>query len=190
MYQATSPGEYRWGKTDGGKYVRLAFLNAVGPDGRRRTMSIECQCPGRRRHDRYPGQRRKPERNPVKLKMTWRAKTPVETRRHAGEFTNRQLWWSNHDLDFQELIDTRGKNDGKALSANAPSNAFYGRITIRVNGTTVNQAYDVHPRRERFCSSEGRAVRAEVRDWAGEVVEHFRAWHITENYVMTQTREP
>jgi hypothetical protein len=63
-------------------------------------------------------------------------------------FTGRQLWWSRHDPDFQELLDTRGKYD-----VESPTQAWTrveclcagSRITVRVNGTTVNECYDVFP---------------------------------------------
>ena len=63
-------------------------------------------------------------------------------------FTNRQLWWSHHDPDFKELLDTRGKNDVESpLGDWTKVECVCGgsRITIRVNGTTVNECYDAFP---------------------------------------------
>src|SRR5262249_10512334 len=40
-------------------------------------------------------------------------------------FTQRQLWWSLHDPDFQELLDTRGKEDVESpLGGGRGSSAF------------------------------------------------------------------
>ena len=66
----------------------------------------------------------------------------------AGCFTHGQLWWSRHDPDFKELLDTRGKDD-----VEGPTTAWTrieclckgSRITVRVNGITVNECYDVFP---------------------------------------------
>ena len=63
-------------------------------------------------------------------------------------FTNRQLWWSLHDPEYKELLDTRGKYDvespvGEWTKVECLCDG--NRITIRVNGTTVNSAYDVSP---------------------------------------------
>ena len=61
---------------------------------------------------------------------------------------DRQLWWSRHDPDFKELLDTRGKNDvesplGEWTRVECLCDGE--RITVRVNGTTVNECYDVFP---------------------------------------------
>jgi hypothetical protein len=56
-------------------------------------------------------------------------------------FTNRQLWWSRHDPDYKELLDTRGKDDvesplGKWTRVECLCEG--DRISVRVNGTLVN----------------------------------------------------
>jgi hypothetical protein len=66
----------------------------------------------------------------------------------AREFTRGQLWWSLHDPDYKELLDTRGKNDvesplGEWTRVECLCDGK--RITVIVNGTTVNEAYDVFP---------------------------------------------
>jgi hypothetical protein len=63
-------------------------------------------------------------------------------------FTGRQLWWSKHDLDFKELLDTRGKDDvesplGEWTKVECVCDG--ATITVIVNDTTVNKAYDVTP---------------------------------------------
>ena len=152
--------EYKWGKkTDGGKFVRNSgiLLNAIGPDGGaagKWMASIECQlaqgCVGDLIVIR--GKDTKGETIPVRLTSETILGPDKKPRwMKGGEpriFTNRQLWWSRHDPDFQELLDTRGKND-----VESPHEAWTrveclckgSRITIRVNGVTVNECYEVFP---------------------------------------------
>jgi hypothetical protein len=152
--------EYKWGKrTDGGKFVRNSgiLLNAIGPDGGaggKWMASIECQlaqgCVGDLIVIR--GNDAKGETIPVRLKSETVLGPDNHPRwMHGGEprvFTNKQLWWSRHDPDFKELLDTRGKSD-----LESPMNEWTrvdcvcqgSRITVRVNGTTVNECYDVFP---------------------------------------------
>ncbi len=152
--------EYRWGKrTDGRKFVRNSgiLLHGNGPDGGAGgtwMSAIECQlaqgCVGdlipiRGKDENggeilvrlasivVPGPDKKPRWNPG-------GKNQV--------FTSGQLWWSRHDPDFQELLDTRGKNDVESrLGEWTRVNCFCDgdRITILVNGATVNACYDVFP---------------------------------------------
>ena len=63
-------------------------------------------------------------------------------------FTKGQLWWSLHDPDYKELIDTRGKDDvesplGEWTKIECVCDGK--RISVSVNGTTVNECYDVNP---------------------------------------------
>ena len=63
-------------------------------------------------------------------------------------FTGRQLWWNQHDPDFKELLDTRGKNDVESPLGEwtRVECVCEGKtITVSVNGTKVNRAYDVFP---------------------------------------------
>lgn len=63
-------------------------------------------------------------------------------------WTGKQFWWSLHDPDFKELIDTRGKNDVESPLGEWTRVECLCRdktITVRVNGTTVNECYDVFP---------------------------------------------
>jgi hypothetical protein len=152
--------EYKWGKrTDGRKYVRNSgiLLHAVGPDGGAggTWMScIECQlaqgCVG----DLIPI-RGKDDRNkviPVQLTSEVVLGPDKRPRWKKGGtpriFTNRQLWWSRHDPGFKELLDTRGKDDiesplGQWTRVECICRGK--RITVRVNGTTVNECYDTFP---------------------------------------------
>ena len=152
--------EFKWGKkTDGGKYVRNSgiLLHGTGPDGAAGgtwMAAIECQlaqgCVG----DLIPirGKHEKGEVIPVRLKsdiVVGADKKPRwKTGGEAREFTGRQLWWNRHDPDFKELLDTRGKNDvesslGEWTKVECICDG--AKITVRVNGTTVNECYDTFP---------------------------------------------
>ena len=74
-------------------------------------------------------------------------------------FTKRQLWWSNHDPDFKELLDTRGKHDVESPLGEwtrVECRCDGNRIRVGVNGTTVNECYDVFPQSGKILlQSEG-----------------------------------
>jgi len=152
--------EYRWGKrTDGGKSVRNSgvLLHATGPDGGADgtwMASVECQlaqgCVG----DLIviPGREAGGKLIPVRLTSDVALGPDTRPRWKEGgtprAFTGGQLWWSKHDPDFQELLDTRGKDDVE----NPPGGwnrvecvCDGDRIEVRVNGETVNKAYGVSP---------------------------------------------
>jgi hypothetical protein len=152
--------EFKWGKkTDGGKYVRNSgiLLNATGPDGGAggTWMScIECQlaqgCVG----DLIVIRGKDAENKAIPVTLT--SDVVLGPDKHprwkkGGEkqvFTNRQLWWSLHDPDFKELLDTRGKNDVESPVGEwtrVECICAGNRITVKVNGTTVNECYDVFP---------------------------------------------
>jgi hypothetical protein len=152
--------EYKWGeRTDGGTSVRNSgiLLHAIGPDGGAGgtwMSSIECQlaqgCAGDLIVIR--GQDAKRETIPVRLRseiVLGPDKRPRWTKGGVPTvFTNRQLWWSNHDPDFKELLDTRGKNDvesPKGEWTRVDCICHGSTITIRVNDTTVNVCDDVFP---------------------------------------------
>jgi hypothetical protein len=77
----------------------------------------------------------------------------------AREFPKGQMWWSLHEPFFKEDIDTRGKQDvdsplGEWTKMECICDGK--RITIRVNGTTVNECYDAFPSAGRILlQSEG-----------------------------------
>jgi hypothetical protein len=153
--------EFKWGKkTDGGKYVRNSgvLLNAIGPDGgagKGTWMScIECQlaqgCVGDLICIR--GNDKDGKTIPVSLKAETILGSDKRPRWKAGgdvvTFTNRQLWWNKHEAGFKELLDTRGKDDlesplGQWTKVECLCKA--NTIELRVNGTTVNKAFDVYP---------------------------------------------
>jgi Domain of Unknown Function (DUF1080) len=152
--------EYKWGKkTNGGKYVRNSgiLLHAVGPDGGAggTWMScIECQlaqgCVGDLIVIR--GKDENQATIPVQLASDVVLGPDKHPRwQKGGErrvFTKGQLWWSLHDPDFKELLDTRGKHDvesplGEWTRVECLCDGK--RITVVVNGTTVNECYDTFP---------------------------------------------
>ena len=134
--------EYKWGKkTDGG--AGGAWMS-----------SIECQlaqgCVGDLIVIR--GTDAKGEVIPVSLKAETALGTDKRPRWKAGgevrTFTKGQLWWSLHEAGFKELIDTRGKDDVESKLGDWTKVECIckgSRIEIRVNGTKVNEAFDVFP---------------------------------------------
>lgn len=152
--------EYKWGsKTDGRKYVRNSgiLLHGVGPDGGAGgtwMSSIECQlaqgCVGDLIVIR--GQDENQKTIPVQLTSDIVLGPDQRPRWHKGGqprvFTKGQLWWSLHDADFKELLDTRGRHDvesplGEWTRVECLCDGK--RITVVVNGTTVNECYDTFP---------------------------------------------
>jgi hypothetical protein len=153
--------EYKWGKrTDGGKFVRNSgvLLHATGPDGNSAggnwMASIECQlaqgCVG----DFIPirGKDAKGAVIPVAFKAETVLGPDKRPRWQKGgqlrTFTQNQLWWSRHDPDYKELLDTRGKNDLESPLGDwtrVECICADRRIRILVNGTQVNEAFDVNP---------------------------------------------
>lgn len=158
--------EYKWGeRTDGGKFVRNSgvLLHATGPDGGAGgtwMSSIECQlaqgCVGDLIVIR--GTDAAGATIPVRLTSDVAIGPDQRPRWQPGgerrTFTRGQLWWSRHDPDFQELLDTRGKFDvegPRGAWARVECVCDGARVTVKVNGTTVNSCYDAHP-------SAGRAL--------------------------------
>ena len=152
--------EYKWGKrTDGSKYVRNSgiLLHATGPHGNARGIwmaSIECQlaqgCEGDIIVIR--GKDKDDTVIPVTVTSDTRIADDGRTRWQKGGtkavYSGKQFWWSNHSAGFKELLDTRGKNDvanplGEWTKVECICHG--GTITIKINGTTVNECYDVFP---------------------------------------------
>jgi hypothetical protein len=155
--------DYKWGRrTDGGRSVRNSgvLLHATGPDGGANgtwMSCIECQlaqgCVG----DLIVIRGRDAKGEVVPVQLTAATELSPDQKRHRWKKggvvktfppTRGQLWWARHDWDFQELLDTRGRDD-----VESPVGAWTkvecvcrGRgITVLVNGTTVNECYDVSP---------------------------------------------
>jgi hypothetical protein len=153
--------EYKWGKrSDGGKYVRNSgiLLHATGPDGgagQGAWMScIECQlaqgCVGD--FIAIRGKDKAGKTIPVTLTSDTIKARDGRTRWKKGGtptvYSGKQFWWSLHDPDFKELLDTRGKDDVESRPGEwtrVECTCAGKRITVKVNGTTVNECYDVYP---------------------------------------------
>ena len=159
--------EFKWGKLSRpSKYVRNSglLLHGHGTDGAsggRWISSVECQlaqgCEGDFiliRGKGKDGERvdstlssfvsigddNRPRWDPEDGKLT--------------TYSGRQFWWNNHEVGFKELIDTRGKNDrasplGEWTKVEATCDG--DRITIKINGHTVNEAVKVSPASGKIC---------------------------------------
>jgi hypothetical protein len=93
----------------------------------------------------------------IPVRITAETELAPDKRRHrwkeGGEKktfppTRGQFWWSKHDWDFEELLDTRGKNDVESPVGEWTKMeciADGDKLTIKVNGQTVNHVTDVYP---------------------------------------------
>ena len=152
--------EYKWGqKNPNDKYVRNSgvLLHGVGPHGAAGGVwmtSIECQlaqgCEGDLIVIRGKGKDGKGF--PATITSETRIAEDKKTRWQRGGkpvvYSGRQFWWSQHQPFFKELIDTRGKDDvasplGEWTRVECICKG--DRITIKINGEEVNEAFDVHP---------------------------------------------
>ncbi len=152
--------EYKWGKrTDGSKYVRNSgiLLHATGPEGNARGVwmaSIEVQlaqgCEGDLIVIR--GKDGKGDLIPVDITSDTVKAADGRTRWNKGgkktPYSGKQFWWSKHQVGFKELLDTRGKDDvasplGEWTKVECICDG--NRITVKINGQTVNECYSVFP---------------------------------------------
>jgi hypothetical protein len=155
--------EYKWGqRTNGGKFVRNSgiLLNMAGPDGGAGGVwpsCIECQLAQGCAGDLIVIRGKDSQGETIPVQVAAETELAPDGRRHrykrGGELktfppTRGQLWWSNHDWDFQELLDTRGKDDiesplGQWTRVECLSAG--DRLTILVNGQKVNECRNVFP---------------------------------------------
>lgn len=152
--------EYKWGdRTDGSKYVRNSgiLLHATGPPGNARGIwmaSVECQLAQGCEGDLIVIRGKDAEGHILPVKITSDTKTASDGRtrwKRGGAktvYAGKQFWWSKHESGFQELLDTRGKDDvasplGQWTLVECVCKG--SRITIKINGTVVNECYDVFP---------------------------------------------
>jgi hypothetical protein len=180
--------EYKWGeKTYGAKYVRNSgiLLHAVGPDGGQGGVwmtCIECQlaqgCVGDLIVIR--GRDKDGKIIPATLSSETVLGPDGRTRWRKGgtkkAYSGKQFWWSRHDPAFKELIDTRGKNDVESPLGEwtrVECVCAGKRITVIVNGTTVNECFDTFPAAGKILlQSEGFEIlfrRFEVRPLSKDV---------------------
>jgi hypothetical protein len=152
--------EYKWGnRTDGSKYVRNSgvLLHAIGKEGSANESwmtSIEVQlaqgCEGDIIVIR--GLDENGEKIPATASSETITASDGKTRwKPGGEktiYSGKQFWWSKHEPGFQELKDTRGKEDvasplGQWTTVDCICKK--DRISVRINGRTVNEVFDVFP---------------------------------------------
>jgi len=153
--------EYKWGKkTDGSGYVRNAgvLLHGIGPDGSHRSgiwmASLECQlaqgCEGDLIVIRGTDENGKAIPIDITCETTIAADGKTRWKRGGRKtrYGGKQFWWSNHQSFFNEKLDTRGKDDvagpvGEWTKVECICDG--DRVTIKINGVTVNEALDVWP---------------------------------------------
>lgn len=151
--------EYKWGKrTYGSKTVRNSgiLLHAVGPDGNGNPWmtSIECQlaqgCVG----DLIVIRGKDAEGKTIPVTITCDTTMGPDGRtrwKRGGKptvYSGKQFWWSSHDPKFEEIIDTRGRWDVESPLGEwtrVECICKGSRITVIVNGRTVNECYNVYP---------------------------------------------
>ena len=166
--------EYKWGRqTDGGKYVRNSgvLLHAIGPPGNASGVwmtSLEVQLAQGCEGDFIVIRGKDDNGETVKATITsdTRLETDKRTRwQEGGEptvYAGRQFWWSKHDPEFQELLDTRGRWDvasPRGEWTRVECICQGDRVTIKMNGETVNECYKVFPSAGRILlQNEGHEV--------------------------------
>ncbi|MDA1232709.1 MAG: DUF1080 domain-containing protein, partial [Planctomycetota bacterium] len=138
------------------------WLQATGPPGNARGIwmsSIECQLAQGCEGDIICIRGEDQDGRTIPLQLTSDTRTAADGRtrwQQGGDRTpsaGRQFWWSRHEVGFKELLDTRGADDvasppGEWTKVECICDA--DRITIRINGTIVNECYDVSPRAGRI----------------------------------------
>ncbi|MFM8272004.1 MAG: DUF1080 domain-containing protein [Gemmata sp.] len=152
--------EYKWGKkTDGGKHVRNSglLLHASGPDGGANgtwMSCIECQLAQGCCGDLIAIRGKDEQGKVIPVQLTSDVALGPDKRprwKEGGEktvFTGRQLWWNKHEAGFAELLDTYGKDDVESKTGEWTKVECVcdgAKLTVFVNGTKVNHAYDVTP---------------------------------------------
>lgn len=152
--------EYRWGrKNPNDKYVRNSgvLLHGTGPDGSHNGVwmtSIECQLAQGCEGDLIVIRGKNADGQPFPATISSRTikaadgKTRWSPTGQPTHYTGKQFWWSKHQPFFEELIDTRGKDDvasplGEWTKVECLCRG--SRISILINGETVNECYDAHP---------------------------------------------
>jgi len=152
--------EYKWGeRTDGSKFVRNSgiLLHAVGPDGAvggTWMTSLEVQLAQGCEGDFIVIRGKDAHGQPIAATLTSNTRLESDGRTRwsqSGQRTKyggKQFWWSNHQVDFKELLDTRGVNDvaspvGQWTKVECICTG--DKVSVKINGTLVNECYDVFP---------------------------------------------
>lgn len=166
--------EYRWGqKSDGFGTVRNSgiLLHAHGADGNANgtwMASVECQLAQGCEGDLIAIQGEDSRGKPIPVTFASNTVTASDgNTRWSPEgqktiYSGKQFWWSHHEVGFLEQLDTRGKDDiasplGEWTRVECICQA--DRITIKINGVTVNECYDVTPQSGKILlENEGNEV--------------------------------
>jgi hypothetical protein len=152
--------QYKWGKrNDGSGYVRNAgvLVHGTGPDGSAGGAWMACLevqlaqgCEGDLIVIR--GKDDKGKVIPVDISSEVRIAEDGKTRWQPGgkkvRYSGKQFWWSRHEPFFKEKLDTRGKQDAASPVGEWTRVEVIcagSRVTVKINGVTVNEALDVWP---------------------------------------------
>jgi len=152
--------EYKWGpRNPDYKTVRNSgvLLHGVGPDGSQGGVwmtSIECQLAQGCEGDLIVIRGNTAEGTPFPATLTSNTVTAKDGRTRWSPdgkptvYSGKQFWWSKHQPFFEEMIDTRGSDDvASPLGEWTTVECVCAgpQITIKINGVTVNEAFDVKP---------------------------------------------
>lgn len=158
-YQLTV--EYKWGRRDDGSgYVRNAgvLVHGTGADGGHSSgvwmASLEVQLAQGCEGDLIVIRGKAADGQPIAVDMASEVRKAEDgkTRWQAGgekvRYSGKQFWWSRHEPFFEEKLDTRGKQDvaspvGQWTRVDVVCRG--NRVTVKINGVTVNEALDVWP---------------------------------------------
>lgn len=154
--------EYKWGshRTNASNLVRNSglLLNGSGIDGGaggKFMASVECQLAQGREADAIGIGGRDKNGDPIRTTFTGIMKVGEDryprwnpTEGKPLKYSGRQFWWSKHDPEFKNRIDTQGRFDvaspyGEWTKVEAI--CWEDTVTLKINGHTVMQLFDVHP---------------------------------------------
>jgi len=152
--------EYKWGERNpDSKSVRNSgiLLHGVGPDGSQDGLwmtSIECQLAQGCEGDLIVIRGKTADGDPYPATITSTTNLAKDGRTRWLEggqktvYSGKQFWWSKHQPFFEELIDARGEDDvASRLGEWTKVECLCAgpRITIKINGVTVNECFDARP---------------------------------------------
>jgi len=154
--------EYRWGqaRSNQSKYVRNSgvLLHGHGPDGAaggKWMTTVEVQLAQGCEGDFILIQGKDADGKPIVNTISSEVELAPDGRRTRYKpggkkikYSGRQMWWKDHDLAFEEFLDTRGRNDLASKTGEwtrVDCICSGDRITVKINGQTVNAAFDVKP---------------------------------------------
>jgi hypothetical protein len=133
------------------------LLHAIGPDGGARGVfmtCLECQiaqgCEGDLIVIRGTDERGQTTAATVTCETEVGPDSKIRWKKGGAKtvYSGKQFWWSKHQPFFQELLDTRGRDDvasplGQWTKVECLCDG--ARVTIKVNGVTVNECFDAYP---------------------------------------------